>query len=71
VEILPIEELKIEENLEEIKTEIEDEKPFMNISFLNHDVAELTAEEPIVEEQNSAEIIEKVAQDTLVIFQIL
>jgi hypothetical protein len=34
VEILPIEELKIEENLEEIKTEIEDEKPFMNISFL-------------------------------------
>ena len=64
VEILPIEELKIEKNLEEIKTEIEDEKPFMNISFLNNDVAELTAEEPIVEEQNSAEIIEKVAQDT-------
>lgn len=64
MEILPIEELKIEKNLEEIKTEIEDEKPFMNISFLNNDVAELRAEEPIVEEQNSAEIIEKVAQDT-------
>ena len=54
---------KIEEN------RIEDEKPFMNISFLNNDVAELTAEEPIVEEQNSAEIIEKLHKIRLVIFQ--
>ena len=63
IEITPVQEIKQDEKVTEQSSEIEEEKPVINISFFENNVSEMVTEEPIIKEELEEIIAEEKTED--------
>ena len=63
IEITPVQEIKQDEIVSEQSSEIEEEKPVINISFFENNVSEMVTEEPIIKEEVEEIIAEEKTED--------
>lgn len=63
IEITPVQEIKQDEKVTEQSSEIEEEKPVINISFFENNVSEMVTEEPIIKEELKEIIAEEKTED--------
>ena len=63
IEITPVQEIKQDEKVTEQSSEIEEEKPVINISFFENNVSEIVTEEPIIKEEVEEIIAEEKTED--------
>ena len=63
IEITPVQEIKQDEKVTEQSSEIEEEKPVINISFFENNVSEMVTEEPIIKEEVEEIIAEEKTED--------
>ena len=63
IEITPVQEIKQNEIVSEQSSEIEEEKPVINISFFENNVSEMVTEEPIIKEEVEEIIAEEKTED--------
>ena len=63
IEITPVQEIKQNEKVSEQSSEIEEEKPVINISFFENNVSEMVTEEPIIKEELEEIIAEEKTED--------
>jgi hypothetical protein len=63
IEITPVQEIKQDEIVSEQSSEIEEEKPVINISFFENNVSEMVTEEPIIKEELEEIIAEEKTED--------